>query len=203
MQSATPLCLFTGRVEKQNREYVLTIPDQEIDLGTLQSDETYRIGVYATASAPSGTSAHQPDPTAENANNPTHRPTPSRDCKSPETAASSAARPPRPTRTPTSYRCVKARRSRSTSKVWASRAMASPKSARDTSCSSPIPKSASNHSSGSLPPARTSPSPRSLTSKCHATTSVRASERVSVAALAVPSRSRGGRTGQSNDEPAS
>jgi predicted RNA-binding protein with TRAM domain len=46
MQSSTPLCLFTGQVEKQNGEYVLTIPDQEIDLGTLESDETYRVGIY-------------------------------------------------------------------------------------------------------------------------------------------------------------
>lgn len=91
MQSATPLCLFTGRIEKQNGEYVLTIPDQEIDLGTLQPDETYRIGVYATTTAPSGTGDHQPDPTAESANNPTNRlsATPSRDRDSPETAASS------------------------------------------------------------------------------------------------------------------
>jgi predicted RNA-binding protein with TRAM domain len=87
MQSSTPLCLFTGQVEKQNGEYVLTIPDQEIDLGTLQPDETYRIGVYATASAPSGTGDHQPAPTAENANNPTHRSTPSRDRDSPQTAS--------------------------------------------------------------------------------------------------------------------
>jgi predicted RNA-binding protein with TRAM domain len=49
MQQSTPLCLFTGRVDHRNGEYVLRIPDQEIDLGTLESDETYRVGVYPSA----------------------------------------------------------------------------------------------------------------------------------------------------------
>ncbi|MFC5369150.1 TRAM domain-containing protein [Salinirubrum litoreum] len=48
MQLSTPLCLFTGRIERENGEYVLTIPEQEIDLGTLEADEIYRVGVYPT-----------------------------------------------------------------------------------------------------------------------------------------------------------
>jgi len=55
MQQSTPLCLFTARVEKQNGEYVLTIPEQEIELGTLQPDETYRVGVYTASSATGST----------------------------------------------------------------------------------------------------------------------------------------------------
>ena len=65
MQSSTPLCLFTGRVEKQNGEYVLTIPDQEIELGTLQPGDTYRIGVHPTESVPPATGDRQRDPTAQ------------------------------------------------------------------------------------------------------------------------------------------
>lgn len=52
MQSSTLLCLFTGRVEKRNGEYVLTIPDHEIELGTLQPGDTYRVGVHPTESVP-------------------------------------------------------------------------------------------------------------------------------------------------------
>jgi predicted RNA-binding protein with TRAM domain len=51
MQLSTPLCLFTGRVDHQNGEYVLRIPEQELDLGTLESDEVYRVGVYPTAAS--------------------------------------------------------------------------------------------------------------------------------------------------------
>ncbi|MFC5369105.1 TRAM domain-containing protein [Salinirubrum litoreum] len=64
MQSSTPLCLFTGRVEKQNGEYVLTIPDQEIELGTLQRGDTYRIGVHPSESVPPATGDRQHEPTA-------------------------------------------------------------------------------------------------------------------------------------------
>lgn len=50
MQLSTPLCLFTGQVEQENGEYVLRIPEQEIDLGTLQPEEIYRVGVYTAGS---------------------------------------------------------------------------------------------------------------------------------------------------------
>jgi predicted RNA-binding protein with TRAM domain len=46
MDSSTPLCLFTGRVEAQNGEYVVTVPEQEVELGDLEPGETYRVGVY-------------------------------------------------------------------------------------------------------------------------------------------------------------
>jgi predicted RNA-binding protein with TRAM domain len=46
VQLSTPLCLFTGRVDRRDGEYVLRIPEQELDLGTLESDEVYRVGVY-------------------------------------------------------------------------------------------------------------------------------------------------------------
>jgi predicted RNA-binding protein with TRAM domain len=70
MQPSTPLCLFTGRVEEQNGEYVLTIPEQEIDLGTLQPEETYRVGVYASGSASNKTGEPQQDPTAQRVSTP-------------------------------------------------------------------------------------------------------------------------------------
>lgn len=49
MESSTPLCLFTGRVEARDGEYVVTVPEQEVELGVLKPGETYRIGVYPDA----------------------------------------------------------------------------------------------------------------------------------------------------------
>ena len=64
MQQSTPLCLFTGRVKRQDDEYVLTIPEQEIELGTLHSEETYRVGIYTTEQRAGGTEQQQ-EPTVE------------------------------------------------------------------------------------------------------------------------------------------
>ena len=46
MDSSTPLCLFTGRVEARDGEYVVTVPEQEVELGALEPEESYRVGVY-------------------------------------------------------------------------------------------------------------------------------------------------------------
>ena len=54
MDSSTLLCLFSGRVEERDGEYVITIPQREVDLRTLESEETYRVGVYAGVSTPAG-----------------------------------------------------------------------------------------------------------------------------------------------------
>lgn len=48
--SLMPLCLFTGRVERRDGNYVFTIPEQELELGTLEADEIYRVGVYSARS---------------------------------------------------------------------------------------------------------------------------------------------------------
>ena len=55
MDSSTPLCLFTGRIESRDGEYVLTIPAQEIELGVLEPGDTYRVGVYPGISTASTT----------------------------------------------------------------------------------------------------------------------------------------------------
>ena len=62
MDSSTPLCLFSGRVEERDGEYVVTIPQQEIDLGTLEPQATYRVGMYPSASTPAD-SPDRPDST--------------------------------------------------------------------------------------------------------------------------------------------
>jgi len=49
MQLSSALCLFTARVEQRDGECVLTVPDQELELGALEAGETYRVGVYLDA----------------------------------------------------------------------------------------------------------------------------------------------------------
>ena len=38
-------CLFSGKIEEQNGSSVIEIPEQELQLGELQTDETYRVAV--------------------------------------------------------------------------------------------------------------------------------------------------------------
>jgi len=38
-------CLFSGTVEERDGSYVVEVPEQEIRLGGLQADETYRVAV--------------------------------------------------------------------------------------------------------------------------------------------------------------
>jgi predicted RNA-binding protein with TRAM domain len=38
-------CLFSGKVEQRNGSYVIEIPEQELRLGDLEADETYRVAV--------------------------------------------------------------------------------------------------------------------------------------------------------------
>ena len=38
-------CLFSGTVEERNGSYVVEVPEQELSLGELQADETYRVAV--------------------------------------------------------------------------------------------------------------------------------------------------------------
>jgi predicted RNA-binding protein with TRAM domain len=56
MDSSTPLCLFTGRVEARDGEYVVTVPEQEVELGDLEPGESYRVGVYPGVNTSSPTS---------------------------------------------------------------------------------------------------------------------------------------------------
>lgn len=61
MEPSDPLCLFTGRVERRDGEFVVTIPDQEVDLGPIAAADTYRVGIYPTVAQ--SETADQPDST--------------------------------------------------------------------------------------------------------------------------------------------
>lgn len=39
------LCLFSARIDERDDEYVVEVPDHELDLGELETDEVYRIAV--------------------------------------------------------------------------------------------------------------------------------------------------------------
>jgi predicted RNA-binding protein with TRAM domain len=41
-------CLFAGAVEQQDGTYLIEVPEQEIELGDLQSSETYRVAVLGS-----------------------------------------------------------------------------------------------------------------------------------------------------------
>ena len=59
-------CLFSGTVEERNGSHVIEIPDQEIRLGNLQADETYRLAVLP-ASTTNEANATDSDPQPEQA----------------------------------------------------------------------------------------------------------------------------------------
>lgn len=54
MEFSVPLCLCTARVENRGGEYVVTIPKQEVELGTLDAGETCRVGLYPGPATASG-----------------------------------------------------------------------------------------------------------------------------------------------------
>ena len=54
-------CLFTGRVEADGDSYQITVPEREIDLGAIESEETYRVAIMPAESQT------EPTPTAESA----------------------------------------------------------------------------------------------------------------------------------------
>ena len=55
-------CLFSGKVEERDGSYVVEVPEQELRLGELQADETYRVAVL---SAPATNEANTTDATPE------------------------------------------------------------------------------------------------------------------------------------------
>jgi predicted RNA-binding protein with TRAM domain len=57
-------CLFSGKVEEHNGSYVVEIPEQELRLGTLEADETYRVALLPSPT-PSGTNTTDDDPQSQ------------------------------------------------------------------------------------------------------------------------------------------
>lgn len=55
MESSDPLCLFTGRVERRDGEYVISVPEHEVDLGAIAAEGIYRIGMYPAETTQSET----------------------------------------------------------------------------------------------------------------------------------------------------
>lgn len=51
MTAPDPHCLFTARIDEQSGDYVVRVPDSEIDLGALEAGGVYRVGVYPAAEA--------------------------------------------------------------------------------------------------------------------------------------------------------
>jgi predicted RNA-binding protein with TRAM domain len=45
------LCLFSAEVTRQNGSAVIEIPERELDVGDIRDGQTYRVGLYETASS--------------------------------------------------------------------------------------------------------------------------------------------------------
>ena len=61
-------CLFSGKVEERNGSYMIEIPEQELRLGNIEADETYRVAVLPspTTSEPTTTDTDpQPQQTSQ------------------------------------------------------------------------------------------------------------------------------------------
>ena len=72
MTAPDPHCLFTGRIEERNGDYVVEIPASELDLDTLSEGGVYRVGVYPAADG-SAERISRPDPTDPVSTDPTVR----------------------------------------------------------------------------------------------------------------------------------
>lgn len=69
-------CLFTASVEEQNDSYVVEIPKQEIELGTLAPETLYRIALFqsvAAAPTPQSQSQSSPEPQSSSQSEPESR----------------------------------------------------------------------------------------------------------------------------------
>lgn len=47
------LCMFTSRVQRQNGTYTLEIPEQEIEVGSLEEGRRYKVALFETGEAES------------------------------------------------------------------------------------------------------------------------------------------------------
>ncbi|KZX48861.1 MULTISPECIES: TRAM domain-containing protein [unclassified Haloarcula] len=66
-------CLFTASVEEQNDSYVVEIPKQEVELGTLAPGTLYRIALFqsaASAPTPQSQSHSSPEPRSNSQSEP-------------------------------------------------------------------------------------------------------------------------------------
>lgn len=53
------LCLFSGQIEERDGSYVVEVPKQELRLGDLEEDETYRVAMLSSST--STETAQEPD----------------------------------------------------------------------------------------------------------------------------------------------
>ncbi|WP_058995409.1 TRAM domain-containing protein [Haloarcula sp. CBA1127] len=71
-------CLFTASVEEQHDSYVIEIPKQEVELGTLAPETLYRIALFRSAAAaptsqPQSSSQSRPEPQSNSHSEPEPR----------------------------------------------------------------------------------------------------------------------------------
>ncbi|MFD1569500.1 TRAM domain-containing protein [Halorubrum laminariae] len=55
-------CLFTGEIEERDGEHVVTVPESEIEHGTLEPGKSYRVALIARETAESTSDGSETDP---------------------------------------------------------------------------------------------------------------------------------------------
>ena len=60
-------CLFTGEIQERDGEHVVTVPSSEIEHGTLEPGESYRVALIAreTSESPTSSAGDATEPTAD------------------------------------------------------------------------------------------------------------------------------------------
>jgi len=51
------LCLFTSRVKREDDSYVLEIPEQEVEVGSLEEGKTYKVALFEAEETEQGSSS--------------------------------------------------------------------------------------------------------------------------------------------------
>jgi len=59
------LCLFSARVQSEDGSYVIEVPQREIETGSIDADETYRVALISRERAESADDAADETPTSE------------------------------------------------------------------------------------------------------------------------------------------
>ncbi|WP_181692888.1 TRAM domain-containing protein [Natronomonas sp. LN261] len=59
-------CLFTAEIERADGSYVIDVPEQEVQLGGLRANDTYRVAILPSPSSPeNGSESSETEPRPE------------------------------------------------------------------------------------------------------------------------------------------
>jgi predicted RNA-binding protein with TRAM domain len=68
------LCLFSGQVEQRDGSYVIEVPEQELELGDIDTGDTYRVALFSTPTNATANSKPDDEPGAHEERGPPEPP---------------------------------------------------------------------------------------------------------------------------------